>query len=423
VPPGSAGALTRITSAFDLGVYEVTAARFATFVDATAGNLRGAAAGLAGFAAAHAQYLPTTRGEVDDALGPACKFRGDPRNFGARTWWSQDVEDAVAGIMTDQNDRAADIRADATKERLAAKPSNCVSYYMAEAFCAWDGGRLPTSEEWIYAALGGEELREYPWGSGRTHERLVTDLNRSQNGGPADAQFTFPEDFPYFDNGMNAYHIAPPGRKPAGASRWGQQDMAGNVLEWMADILGPDAGIVRGGSWEGHADANAVAYTNYPLDRTYGSVGFRCAYGPRQAGDGPAAPDANAMLVPLHLSLNEANADWLLTRTESEGEPVFHHRGIQMRVLGAAPAGADVAPLYRCITPGGRHLASNQPDCEGLGTSEGMLGYTYKNAVANALPVYRCSTVLGNHVSTLYAAECNFPGMKIDGTQGFAFPR
>src|SRR5204863_2775333 len=43
------------------------------------------------------------------------------------------------------------------------KPVNCLDWYSAFAFCAWDGGRLATEAEWNYAAAGGSEQRYYPW--------------------------------------------------------------------------------------------------------------------------------------------------------------------------------------------------------------------------------------------------------------------
>src|ERR1051326_5047431 len=50
------------------------------------------------------------------------------------------------------------------------RPINCVTWYMAMAFCIWDGGFLPTESEWNYAAAGGDQQRAYPWSNpaGRT---------------------------------------------------------------------------------------------------------------------------------------------------------------------------------------------------------------------------------------------------------------
>lgn len=414
VPAGTAGDI-RVDTSFDLGVYEVTSGRFAAFVTELNGDVRGAATSgrLPGFNVEWASHLPSSRAAVDEELGPACKYRSDVADYGARTWPSPDVERTVASFIKDKNQRAADIREDATPTRLYAKPINCVSYWMAAAFCAWDGGRLPTNAEWTYTALGGNQLREYPWGSGRTADKLVTDLKRDAN------SFTFPEDFPWFDNGFNAYHIAPPGRKPAGASRWGHQDMGGNLLEWVADITKKGAGIVRGGSWEGHKDLNAQAYVNYPLDRTYGSLGFRCAYGDVQPPPPPQPPAPEGETQPVHRSYNAAIGDHLQGLIQNEGAPGWGYERVSFKTWKTRPANGRA--LFRCRRNGtSNHFLSNSPSCEGH-TSEGSVGFVSSVEAAGTRPIYRC--VKGNdRLSTLTPAECRRASFVVEGKQGYALP-
>lgn len=43
-------------------------------------------------------------------------------------------------------------------------PINCVSFYHAAAFCAWEGKRLPTWLEWQIAWVGKDGQRRHPWG-------------------------------------------------------------------------------------------------------------------------------------------------------------------------------------------------------------------------------------------------------------------
>ena len=98
-------------------------------------------------------------------------------------------------------------------------PINCVNWYEAYAFCIWDGGFLPSQAEWEYAAAGGSQQLEYPWGS--------TDPGT----GSQYAIYAC-----YYPNGSGTCtgleNIAPVGAATLGVATWGQLDMAGELYEW-----------------------------------------------------------------------------------------------------------------------------------------------------------------------------------------------
>ena len=131
-------------------------------------------------------------------------------------------------------------------------PINCVDWERAATFCAWLGGRLPAAEEWEYAAKGGESA-VYPWGDASP--------------GPARAQFS-------------AAGTAPAGSHPAGQSRWGLQDLAGNVWEWTATLGNDGKQELRGGGWSSFPQAlrASVRLQAKPREERP-TFGVRCAVG------------------------------------------------------------------------------------------------------------------------------------------------
>lgn len=129
----------------------------------------------------------------------------------------------------------------------------------AERFCAFEGGRLPTSAEWRFAA-SGKQGRRFPWG----HTGLV--CRRASFGlvdGPCSGEGTGPDLV---------------GARPDGATPEGILDLAGNVAEWTQD---PDGRYrARGGSFRSRVAVELVtAAVESPAARA-AHVGFRCAYAP-----------------------------------------------------------------------------------------------------------------------------------------------
>ena len=132
----------------------------------------------------------------------------------------------------------------------------------AESYCTFRGGRLPTTDEWAFAAAG-PKTRRYPWGdTGAVCRRASWGLSD----GPCGFGHAGPE--------LTGIH-------PDGATPEGVQDLAGNVSEWVANAGADDAqGEARGGSFSARlaTDLRTWRTVPWPAGKRAVEIGARCAY-------------------------------------------------------------------------------------------------------------------------------------------------
>jgi len=147
-----------------------------------------------------------------------------------------------------------------------------VNWEQAQVFSRWVGGRLPSEAEWAYAARSGGREQKYPWGDEEvTCEHAVI-------------------------GDCGGYEpTAPVCSKPAGNTRQGLCDMAGNAFEWVQDWYhdsysgAPTDGsawesptgsdrVYRGGSWgTGASDARSASRGHHGPGFRNLRLGFRPA--------------------------------------------------------------------------------------------------------------------------------------------------
>jgi len=181
-------------SAFAIDKYEVTVGRFQRFA-----NLP------------HSAWVPKN----GDGKNP-----NDPKDKGWETAWRYNTilpDSPAAEVTACWNDASVWIEKPLTDN----KALNCISWYLAFAFCVWDGGRLPTEAEWDYAARHGTgEL--YPWGNNPPENNWNLAVWNCQGCNSSDPH-----------QGIQVV-----GSAPAGNAKWptGEiADLAGNVGEWLRD--------------------------------------------------------------------------------------------------------------------------------------------------------------------------------------------
>jgi len=241
-----------VVDSYRLDVYEVTVGRFRAFLDTYPASKPAVDAGAhpmidgSGWKQAWNEALPASAAELGVALGCDATFQ---------TWTGD------AG----------------PNENL---PINCVTWFEAFAFCAWDGGRLPTEAEWNLAAAGGSEQRTYPW-----DPAVEPGISKAQAGYDCLADGSASDACAFTD-------LLAVGTLPQGSARFGHHDMAGNIAEWTLDSYGAYAPTcsncaklvetgsrtIRGGDYQDDADRCSTVTRPGKVQNERGAgVGMRCA--------------------------------------------------------------------------------------------------------------------------------------------------
>jgi len=140
-------------------------------------------------------------------------------------------------------------------------PMVCVDFKQAIDYCTYRGKRLPSDEEWEWAARGGAEARIYPWGNDAPKDQVCW-----AGAGARTSTCSVSE-------------------HPAGASKDGLLGLAGNVFEWTTnkqDSRTKDR-VGRGGSWRDGTPNMMRVDRPGKFEVTYrcGFLGIRCVMPPQ----------------------------------------------------------------------------------------------------------------------------------------------
>lgn len=249
-------------STFRLDTYEVTVGRFRQFVAAGQGT----------------QASPPAAGAGARTLDGMADLGGwDP------TWNAELTADTAALIAAVKCSPAYQTWTDAPGAN-ENRPMVCITWYEAMAFCAWDGGYLPTEAESMYAASGGSVQRAYPWSNPAPSTTI--DCTVANYGGAS-----WPTTACIAAGVSNVGSVS-----PLGDGMWGQADLGGNVWEWALDwyasplpmpcndcanLTPASQRVIRGGGCGSTQSLLRGADRSFdePSDRG-DSVGVRCARAP-----------------------------------------------------------------------------------------------------------------------------------------------
>lgn len=319
-------AVPKPSGAFKLDKYNITAGRMRAMITGTGGDVRG-------YIQAHRpdwwepSWDPMVPNKMDDGtavtgsnhtfdegkgfdgvyqqLGPIHYGVEGPGNEGCLT---KEIGNArTYRLPDDVNKNLFNDVQQYTQDVLDKKSLQCVTWYMVAAFCAWDGGRMPTLDEINFAFDNGAPAQhKFPWGNTPApagwNDAYDTEADAKKfgkvtpTGGDqafANYRYNFFEPAKRLCVGTTTncdytIYVAPPGRFPKGDGPLGHSDLVGNVYDLAGPPNGPAGSdptlrtvpLARTGAFDAHPIPNTHPANDsgkWNALQKYLAVGGRCA--------------------------------------------------------------------------------------------------------------------------------------------------
>ena len=180
----------------------------------------------------------------------------------------------VSQAAYDECVKAGQCRPNRTRwQKVGYLPVTHVTWKMAQKYCTFRKGSLPTRRQWLYAARGPNDTRIYPWGddpplSGQTaRANFGQDKQLAPGPDKRDGQI--------YAGAAKSYQSI--------SSPFGVRNLSGNVREWTRSQDSEGNYAVVGGSWRQRPTDLRVTRIEYTgVKRATSDLGFRCVVTPKE---------------------------------------------------------------------------------------------------------------------------------------------
>jgi hypothetical protein len=202
-------------------------------------------------------FVPSTKGS-EVTVQPYCL---DATEVTVNDW----AECVKKGSCTEQGLSSGALCTWPQKSAKGKHPISCVDFEQAVAYCLAGSKRLPTAEEWEWAARGADRATAWPWGDDPPGAQSCWsgEQDRAQ---------------------LGSCEVKSHG---TGASPFGAYDLAGNVAEWVAQekdelrmVLGDHFLTKTPAFAKDVSGRTSVPVKMLPASTHEPTIGFRCAMTP-----------------------------------------------------------------------------------------------------------------------------------------------